>query len=159
MHMAKIYESILTRLEREAADINNEKELTRELVHDLANIAKAMYYYNCLLDMEYQYGEGQSNGQFSMRIPNMSMNDMSNGYPYMRSNGTWGRDGDGDGRYNESSRDNFRNSSYRGSSNTGYNRSNANQKLVNKLATLMDETMSEREQIAIDECIDKIKKS
>ena len=40
--MAKIYESILTRLEREAADINNEKELTRESVHDLANIDKAM---------------------------------------------------------------------------------------------------------------------
>ena len=67
--------------------------------------------------------------------------------------GSYGRDGDGDGRYNESSRDNFRNSSYRGSYDQGYSRDNANKKMVQKLETLKDDTMSERERMAIDNCI------
>lgn len=90
---------------------------------------------------------GMSNN-YSRMMP-YSMDDMS----YAR------RDGDGDGRYNES-RDNFRNRSYRGQSYGGsyeYSRDNSKRKMVQKLETLMDDTMSEYDRNAIMDCIDKIK--
>jgi hypothetical protein len=77
-----------------------------------------------------------------------------------QSNARRGRDGDGDGRYNES-RDNFRNSQDRGWSNAEgnsyeYSRDASRQKMVKKLETLMDDTMSEKERNAIKDCIMKI---
>lgn len=71
------------------------------------------------------------------------------------SNARRGRDGDGDGRYNES-RDNFRDNQSRDSS-YGYSRDASRKKMVQKLETLMDDTMSENERKAIQECIEKIK--
>lgn len=82
------------------------------------------------------------------------------------SNARRGRDGDGDGRYNESreSRDNFRDSSNRRGSYESYDgrsyeysRDNSRKKMIQKLETLMDDTMSESERRAIMECIEKIK--
>lgn len=80
-----------------------------------------------------------------------------------RRGGRRGRDGDNDGRYNES-RDNFRNSQDRGRSYEAYDgrsyeysRDATKKKMVQKLETLMDDTMSETERKAIMECIEKIK--
>ena len=69
-----------------------------------------------------------------------------------------GRDGDGDGRYNES-RDNFRDYSGRNTYGDpyGYSRDASRKKMVQKLETLMDDTMSESERQAIQECIERIK--
>lgn len=81
----------------------------------------------------------------------------------MSNAGRRGRDGDGDGRYNES-RDNFRdNSNRRGSYESydgrsyEYSRDTSRKKMIQKLETLMDDTMSENERKAIMECIEKIK--
>lgn len=73
-----------------------------------------------------------------------------------------GADGDNDGKYNES-RDNFRYSQDRGGSyadgtSYGYSRNASKQKMVQKLATLMDDTMSEKERQAIQKCMTEIEK-
>ena len=52
------------------------------------------------------------------------------------------------------SRDNFRDRSNRGW--YGYSRDNARQKMINKLETLKDDTMSEYERKAINNCIEDI---
>lgn len=73
-----------------------------------------------------------------------------------------GADGDNDGKYNES-RDNFRYSqdragSYADGTSYGYSRNASKQKMVQKLATLMDDTMSEKERQAIQKCMTEIEK-
>lgn len=75
-------------------------------------------------------------------------------YDQNRSYAMRGRDGDSDGRYNES-RDNFRDNQSRDS--YGYSRDASRKKMVQKLETLMDDTMSEHERQAIKDCINKIK--
>lgn len=108
-----------------------------------------MYYENqfedtvITQDVKQDSGEGGMSNGYSRMMP--YMDDMS----YARR--------DSMGRY---SRDNFRDSSYRGQSyenNRGYSRDNTRQKMVNKLETLMDDTMSEHERNAIMDCIEKIK--
>lgn len=159
MHMMKTYENLCPRLERELVEVCEKKEWTREDVEDLHHILKSIYLTYQLEEKEMMNENGMSGAYYndaysgrSMRIPNMSMENMSYG--------RWGRDGDGDGRYSESSRDNFRDSSYRGSNgqgySNGYSRDNANRKMVQKLETLKDDTMSERERVAIDNCIKDI---
>ena len=94
---------------------------------------------------------------------NKSYDGMSNDDGGMSNAGRRGRDGDNDGRYNES-RDNFRdNSNRRGTYESydgrsyEYSRDNSRKKMIQKLETLMDDTMSENERKAIMECIEKIK--
>jgi len=106
--------------------------------------------------------EGNSN----MMMPHMSYDRSYDGMSNDgmsndgMSNARRGRDGDGDGRYNES-RDNFRNSQDRGresyENSYGYSRDASKKKMVQKLETLMDDTMSEHERQAIMDCINKIK--
>ncbi len=104
--------------------------------------------------------DGMSNNSYgnsydgqSMNYPMNNSNDMSNA-SYARR----GRDGDSDGRYNEGqSRDNFRDNSNRGGS-YGYSRDASRKKMVQKLETLMDDTMSDKERQAIQDCIEKIDK-
>lgn len=147
MHMMKTYETLCTKLEREVAEIA-EKELKREDVEDLHHILKNLCLLNQLKDEERMYEDGASNGYSygHMRVPYMGT----------VSYGQWGRDSDGDGRYNES-RDNFRNSSHNSYTN-GYSRDEANRKMIRKLETLKDDTMSERERMAIDNCIADIRR-
>ena len=85
-----------------------------------------------------------------------------NSYGYAR-DGRAGRDADSDGQYSEegagnSNRGRGRNSynSYDGNSYE-YSRDESRKKMVQKLETLMDDTMSENERKAIMECISKIK--
>jgi len=106
--------------------------------------------------------DGQSNNSYMRggNSYNQSYEGSSNNSYDGQSNARRGRDGDGDGRYNES-RDNFRNSQDRGWSNAEgnsyeYSRDASRQKMVKKLETLMDDTMSEKERNAIKDCIMKI---
>lgn len=98
-------------------------------------------------------------GQSGARGQNNNRGSYDGGQSGENSNGRRGRDGDGDGRYNES-RDNFRDSSSRDSygRSYGYSRDAAKKKMVQKLETLMDDTMSEKERKAIQECISEIDK-
>jgi len=138
-------------------------------------------------DNSYGYGSSNNvssdnayamNRRYSRMMPEYAMDGMSNdmnrsyddrsygrmSYDDGMSNaGRRGRDGDSDGRYNES-RDNFRNNqdrrgtheSYDGRSYE-YSRDTSRKKMIQKLETLMDDTMSENERRAIMECIEKIK--
>jgi hypothetical protein len=71
------------------------------------------------------------------------------------SNARRGRDGDGDGQYSERrGRDAMGRYTSRDS---GYSRDASRQKMVDKLYTLLDDTMSDGERHAINECIEKIR--
>ena len=135
MHMVKTYEDLRNKLEREVDDVNK-KEFTEQSVDILHKLIGSLYKINCLIDREYEYGH--SNGYYN------------DGHSYkMMSHG--------DGDY--TSRDNFRYNTYRGRSNeNGYSRDNARQKMIQKLETLKDDTMSEYERNAINNCIDDISK-
>lgn len=131
------------------------------------------YSYDGMSNARYRYSRdgqsmnmGTSNGGGYTGMGGYTYDGMSNAmyrdersYDGM-SNARRGRDGDSDGRYNES-RDNFRDSQDRGWSNAEGNsyeqkRNTAKQKMAQKLATLMDDTMSEKERQAIQECMAKI---
>lgn len=111
-------------------------------------------------------GRSMDTGSYGTYDRGRSYDGMSNeSYDGMSNarNGRRGRDGDNDGRYNES-RDNFRdNSNRRGSYESydgrsyEYSRDTSRKKMIQKLETLMDDTMSENERKAIMECIEKIK--
>lgn len=107
--------------------------------------------------------DGMSNNMsndYSNRMPYMSYDNsygQGGSYDGMSNDGRRGRDGDSDGRYSE---DNFRYSQDRGQSyesSYGYSRDASKKKMVQKLETLMDDTMSEKERQAIMDCISKIK--
>lgn len=147
MHNTVMYENLRDMLEREVTDIQKGGALDAQKLDHLYKLMETIKNVNKCLDkdeMGASYGrmDGMSNG-YSRMMP--YMDDMS----YARR--------DSMGRY---SRDNFRDSSYRGQSyenNRGYSRDNTRQKMVNKLETLMDDTMSEHERNAIMDCIEKIK--
>lgn len=114
-------------------------------------------------DMSRDYSRNNSMGMTHRYAMDDRSYDRDRSYDSMSNDGRRGRDGDNDGRYNES-RDNFRdNSNRRGSYESydgrsyEYSRDNSRKKMIQKLETLMDDTMSESERRAIMECIEKIK--
>lgn len=146
MHNTVMYENLRDMLEREVTDIQKGGALDAQKLDHLYKLMETIKNVNKCLDkdeMGSSYGrmDGMSNG-YSRMMP--YMDDMS----YARR--------DSMGRY---SRDNFRDSSYRGQSyeNYGYSRDNARQKLINKMTTLMDDTMSEAERQTIADCIDRLR--
>lgn len=148
MHNTVMYENLRDMLEKEVKDIQNGGNLDAQkldhlykLMETIKNVDKHLEKEEMRASYDSRYMDGMSNNYSMMPY----MDDMS----YARR--------DNMGRY---SRDNFRDISYRGQSyenNRGYSRDNTRQKMVNKLETLMDDTMSEHERNAIMECIDKIK--
>lgn len=148
MHNTVMYENLRDMLEKEVKDIQNGGNLDAQkldhlykLMETIKNVDKHLEREEMRASYDSRYMDGMSNNYSMMPY----MDDMS----YARR--------DNMGRY---SRDNFRDSSYRGQSyenNRGYSRDNTRQKMVNKLETLMDDTMSEHERNAIMDCINKIK--
>lgn len=67
--------------------------------------------------------------------------------------GRYGRDGDGDGRYSE---DSFRYSN-RGRGSYDYSRDAATDAMKSRLESMMNESMSENNRLAIMDCLNKIK--
>ena len=163
MHMMKTYENLHDMLEKEVMEIEKKKDLDPQSLDNLFKLMTTLK--NTEKCMNYEEG-GESYGNRSSygRNYNRSYDGMSNrmmphySYDEGMSMARRGRDGDGDGRYSE---DNFRDSSYRGRGsydNTyGYSRDNSRKKMVEKLTTLMDDTMSEHDRNAIMDCIEKIK--
>lgn len=188
MHKLQMYESLRDMLEREVKDIEKKGDLTEQSLDHLYKLMTALKVADRCIDREKGEENGMvsnnSYGSYGYRRNSYNSYDgMSNGYsgimPYSRdnsmdnmpngmsnnmsndgmSNARRGRDGDNDGRYNES-RDNFRNSQDRGNSyenSYGYSRDTTKKKMIQKLETLMDDTMSEHERQAIMDCINKIK--
>lgn len=108
------------------------------------NMRMPIYYRDAPMMTAGTSGDGMSN-DYSRNMSNEG--NMSNDYGRGNSYARRGRDGDSDGRYNESSNG----QSY------GYSRDASRKKMVQKLETLMDDTMSESERTAIQDCINRIK--
>lgn len=160
MHKLEMYEGLRDMLEKEVTEIEKKGNLDTQGLDNLYKLMTALKVTDKCIEREggesydyrRSYGRGYNRGYGeSMRMmPDWSYdNGMS-----MR------RDGDGDGRYNES-RDNFRNYTNRGRSNESgrsyeYSRDDSRKKMVRKLETLMDDTMSDYERQAIMDCINKI---
>ena len=142
MHMVNTYESLRGKLEREVEAINtstNTTEFTEQSVNNLHHMVETIKNLDCLIDKEYHYDNGQSNGYYN------------DGHSYKVP--MWMERGNG------MSRDNFRDYSNRGwYDEGGYSRDNARQKMIQKLETLKDDTMSDYERTAINNCIEKISK-
>ena len=161
MHMMKTYENLQDMLEKEIMEIEKKGSLDPQGFENLNKLMTTLKNTEKCIDYEkggMSYGNRMSYDSYGRMMPHYAY-DSYDSYDGM-SMARRGRDGDGDGRYNES-RDNFRNRSYRGresyEGSYGYSRDNTRKKMVEKLTTLMDDTMSEQERNAIMDCIDKIK--
>ena len=150
MHKMNMYENLRDMLEREVTEIQKEGQLDAQKLDNLYKLMSALKNTNKCIEEEsgemgasytYPYMDGMSN-DYSRTMPHYSMDGMSHARRDSR------------GRY---SRDNFRDSQSRGWYGGEYSRDNSRQKMVTKLETLMDDTMSEHERNAIMDCIDKIK--
>lgn len=185
-HKLQMYENLQDMLDQEVAEIERKGSLDKESLDNLYKLSMSMKAVDKRIDrekreeemkkgqsMDYSYAPNSyARYRYTRDGHNMDSYDgMSNNYydggSYDNyndgmSNARRGRDGDGDGRYNESSRDNFRDNSYRrGRSYTDgnsyeYSREASKKKMVQKLETLMDDTMSEKERNAIKDCIMEI---
>lgn len=177
MHKIQMYENLRDMLEREVKDIEKKGDLDVQSLDNLYKLMAAIKNTDKCIDYMKAEEGGMSNGMSNAyrrsydgmsnrMMPEWSYDGMSNDGMSNdgmsndgMSNARRGRDGDSDGRYNES-RDNFRNSQNRGQSyenSYGYSRDASKKKMVQKLETLMDDTMSEHERQAIMDCINKIK--
>ena len=176
MHKIQMYENLRDMLEREVKDIEKKGDLDVQSLDHLYKLMAAIKNTDKCIDYMKAEEGGMSNGMsnaYRRSYDNRGYDNMSNrmmpdwSYDMSNdgmsndgmSNARRGRDGDSDGRYNES-RDNFRNSQDRGQSyenSYGYSRDASKKKMVQKLETLMDDTMSEHERQAIMDCINKIK--
>lgn len=171
MHKLNMFENLRDMLEKEVAAIEKKGTLDTASLDNVYKLMSTIKYTDKCIDREKggemsydnrSYGYGRSNDGRSneSRMMPWGYRSYDDSYDMGMSNARRGRDGDGDGRYNES-RDNFRGGSNRGresyDGSYGYSRDNAKKKMVEKLTTLMDDTMSETERNAIMDCIDKIK--
>lgn len=132
----------------------------------MSNAMRPYWMYDGMMSREMSNAQGGNS--YAMNTSNAGYNQSNAGYNTSNEQGGQsnamrrGADGDNDGRYNES-RDNFRNSQDRGRSyadgtSYGYSRDASRKKMVQKLETLMDDTMSEKERRAIQDCISEIDK-
>ena len=177
MHKLQMYEDLRDMLEREVKEIEKKGDLNVESLDNLYKLMTALKVTDKCIDREkgehdgmvgdtsygtyghygnrYSRDDGMTHDYTTRRMPHYSMDvhhEMSHA-----------KDGDGDGRYNES-RDNFRDNPNRGGSHESYDgrsyeysRDASKKKMIQKLETLMDDTLSENERKAIMECINKIK--
>ena len=170
MHMMKTYDNLHDMLEKEVMEIEKKGQLDPQGLDNLYKLTTTLKNVDKCMEYEQQggasngrsYGNGISNnGSYNRSYESMeSMRMMPWAYNEGMSNARRGRDGDGDGRYNES-RDNFRSNTSGGLSNQSgrsyeYSRDNSRKKMIQKLETLMDDTMSENERQAIMDCINRI---
>lgn len=128
--MYKTYENLCNDLEKEVANLEKAKGFTKESL-------ELLYYITGTMDNLKELMEKEDMG--------------SSGYmPYYYDDNTSGaRRRDSMGRYMDSGH-------HYDHLYDGYSRDNSRKKMVQKLETLMDDTMSENERMAIQDCINKI---
>ncbi len=176
MHKLQMYEGLRDMLEREVTEIEKKGDLTEPRLDNLYKLMTALKVTDKCIEREedgssYEsrrsYGRGgrsndgsyeRSNEGRSQRSYDGMSNRMMPDWAYDSYDRRSGRDNDNDGRYSE---DNFRSYTNRGRSNQSrgsyeYSRDNSRKKMVQKLETLMDDTMSENERQAIMDCINRI---
>ena len=141
MHKLEMYEGLRDIIEKEVTEIQKRGSLDEK---SLDHLYKLMMSLKCT-DRAIEREEGGN----SMRMSYDS---------YGMSNARRGRDGDGDGRYNES-RDNFRGNSNRGGSYNSYESYEAsghNEEMTMKLEAMMQDARTEKEREAIRDCMRKL---
>ena len=106
---------------------------------------------------------GYSQGSYDTGMSNRdSYNDgysRDGGYASRGSYARTGRDGDGDGRYSENEGSYRRGrDSYRGYNRDGYSRHTAKERMIEKLEGMADKATSEKDRMAIMDCIEELEK-
>lgn len=152
MHKLQMYENLRDMLEREVTEIEKKNDLDEVSLDHLYKLMTALKVTDKCIEREG--GESYANrrnyrGSYDSRENRESMRMMP--WAYDESNARRGS-------YDES-QDSFRNYTNRGRSNDGsygYSRDNSRKKMIQKLETLMDDTMSENERQAIMDCINRI---
>lgn len=165
MHKLQMYEGLRDMIEKEVTEIEKKGNLDAQGLDHLYKLMTALKVTDKCIEREggesYENRGSYARGNVRNRSYDESMMMMPWSYDDGMSNARGrGRDNDNDGRYNES-RDNFRDRSNRGRSNESrgsyeYSRDNSRKKMIQKLETLMDDTMSEHERQAIMDCINRI---
>lgn len=141
----KLYEKAMDSIAESNKKLDKESErLSAEDARYLDSLAHLVKSVKTVLAME-EYPDGYS-GEYSGEYSREG--GWNYNRPYYTSGNYYGNSGarrmrDSMGRY--TSRDN------------GYSRDASRQKMVDKLSTLLDDTMSDSERQAINECIEKIR--
>lgn len=139
MHKLRMYEGLREMLEREVAEIEKSNNLDEKSLDHLYKIMTAIKVADKCIDRE----NGMSQDSYGRSYGGSY--DGSYGGSYGSSYARRGRDGDGDGRYNERG-------SYQSRGSYGEQRD----MLTQKLQGLMDEAKNEHERKAIAECLEKL---
>lgn len=146
--MDSIAES-MRKLEKDTERLNADDA---DYLNDLAHIVKSAKTVIAMEEYSDDYPEGSSGeGGWNYNRPYYT-----SGNYYMGNSGVR-RMRDSMGRF--TSRDGgYSNGNYAYSRDNGYSRDASKKKMVQKLSTLLDDTMSESERMAIEECMAKIEK-
>lgn len=166
MHKLQMYEGLRDMLEKEVTEIEKKGNLDPQGLDNLYKLMTALKVTDKCIEREggESYGNrrsyGRSYGGNYDGSYDESMRMMPWAYDDGMSNARRGRGNSRDESYEES-RDNFRDRSNRGRSNESrrsyeYSRDDSRKKMVRKLETLMDDTMSDYDRQAIMDCINKI---
>jgi len=139
MHKLEMYEGLRDIIEKEVTEIQKRGSLDEK---SLDHLYKLMMSLKCT-DRAIEREEGGNSMMSRMSYDSYGM-----------SNARRGRDGDGDGRYNES-RDNFRGYSNRRGSYDSYE-SSGTEEMMMKLEAMMQDAKSEKEREAIRDCMRKL---
>lgn len=167
MHKLQMYEGLRDMLEKEVTEIEKKGNLDAQGLDNLYKLMTALKVTDKCIEREggesydsrRAYGRSYDGSYARNRSYEMEMMPEW-AYDGGMSNARRGRGNSRDESYDES-RDNFRDRSNRGRSNESrgsyeYSRDNSRRKMIQKLETLMDDTMSENERQAIMDCISKI---
>lgn len=138
------------RLKQAGSEINSDDlSIIDKLTHSIKSVKTviAMEEYPDGYSSEYS-GEYSREGGWNYNRPYMTSGNYYGNSGARRMRDSMGRFTSRDGGYN--------NGNY--SRGDGYSRDASRKKMVQKLETLMDDTMSEQERMAIEECINRIDK-
>ena len=165
MHKLQMYEGLRDMIEKEVTEIEKKGNLDAQGLDHLYKLMTALKVTDKCIEREggesYENRGSYARGNARNRSYDRSYDESMMMMPWSYDDGmSMRRDGDRDGRYNES-RDNFRGytnrrRSYESREPYEYSRDNSRKKMIQKLETLMDDTMSEHERQAIMDCINRI---
>ena len=140
MHRLQMYENLHDMLEQEISKIQSKGELDPQSLDNLDKLMRTVKNTDKCIDRE---GGSQSYG-----------NRMSYGRYDMMPMESYGMERDRDGRF---SRDNFRDSSFRGGSyGQSYEYSRDNAPLMQRLETMMNEARNDSERQAIKDFVNRM---
>ena len=140
MHNAQLYEEIGSMVDRGLTEVKNKGELDSQNLDYLFKLMTSKHYLDKCMDKEMggqSFGQSYANRRSYGQSYDMMMPMESYGMSMARNDGM--------------SRDNFRDSSYR-----GYDRSYGNQKMRERLEMLMNEATNESERQAIMDCMNRM---